>query len=129
DRGRIEPQPPPYLPMILVELGHARELQGDPAAAWALHVESYEASIGSTRDGIGAVEGMAALAEPAVAARLLGAAATARDQNAAPAAPAEQDELDRAARRAVAALGQERFDDLVAEGAKLTLDQAVTFGR
>jgi hypothetical protein len=129
DRGRVEPQPPPYLPMILVELGYARELQGDPAAAWALHVESYEASIGSTRDGIGAVEGMATLAEPAVAARLLGAAATARDQNAAPAAPAEQDELDRAARRAVAALGQERFDDLVAEGAKLTLDQAVAFGR
>jgi predicted ATPase/DNA-binding SARP family transcriptional activator len=129
DRGRAEPQPPPYLPMVLVELGHARDRQGDPAAARALHVEAYEASIGSTRDGIGAVEGMATLAEPAAAARMLGAAATARDQNGAPAAPAEQDELDRAARRAVAALGQERFDDLVAEGAKLTLDQAAAFGR
>ena len=129
DHGRIEPQPPPYLPMILVELGYARELQGDPSAAWALHLEAYDAAIGSTRDGIGAVEGMAALAEPAAAARLLGAAATARDHNEAPAAPAEQDELDRAARRAVGSLGQERFDDLVAEGAKLTLDQAVAFGR
>ena len=127
DQGRIEPQPPPYLPMILVELGYARELQGDPSAARALHLESYEAAIGSTRDGIGAVEGLAALAEPAAAARMLGAAATARDQNAAPAAPAEQDELGRAARRAVASLGQERFDDLVAEGAKLTLDQAMAW--
>jgi hypothetical protein len=115
--------------MILVELGYARELQGDLSAAWALHREAYDAAIGSTRDGIGPVEGMAALAEPEVAARLLGAAATARDHNAAPAAPAERDELDRAARRAVASLGRERFDDLVAEGAKLTLDQAVAFGR
>ncbi|GIF01449.1 BTAD domain-containing putative transcriptional regulator [Paractinoplanes rishiriensis] len=129
DQGRIEPQPPPYLPMILVELGYARELQGNPAAARALHMEAYEATIGSARDGLGAVEGLAALAEPETAARLLGAAATARDQNAAPAAPAEQDELDRAARRAIASLGRERFDDLVAEGAKLTLDQAVAFGR
>ncbi|WP_433364553.1 BTAD domain-containing putative transcriptional regulator [Actinoplanes sp. CA-142083] len=129
DQGRVEPQPPPYLPMILVELGYARELQGDHAAAWALHREAFGAAIGSTRDGIGAVEGMAALAEPATAARMLGAAATARDQSSAPAAPAEQDELDRVARRAVAALGQDRFDDLVAEGAKLTLDQAVAFGR
>jgi predicted ATPase/DNA-binding SARP family transcriptional activator len=129
ERGRAEPQPPPYLPMILVELGYTRERQGDLAAARALHVEAYEAAIGSTRDGIGAVEGLAALAEPAAAARMLGAAATARDQNAAPAAPAEQDELDRVARRAVASLGRERFDELVAEGAKLSLDQAVAFGR
>ncbi|MEV4133827.1 BTAD domain-containing putative transcriptional regulator [Dactylosporangium sp. NPDC049742] len=129
DQGRVEPNPPPYLPMILVELAYARELQGDPAAAWALHMEAYESAIGSTRDGIGAVEGMATVAEPAVAARLLAAAATAREQNFAPAAPAEQDELDRAARRAVAALGQERFDELVAEGAKLSLAQAVAFGR
>ncbi|MEU0557990.1 BTAD domain-containing putative transcriptional regulator [Dactylosporangium sp. NPDC006015] len=129
DQGRVEPNPPPYLPMILVELAYARELQGDPAAARALHMEAYESAIGSTRDGIGAVEGMATVAEPAVAARLLGAAATAREQNFAPAAPAEQDELDRAARRAVAALGQERFDELVAEGAKLSLAQAVAFGR
>ncbi|MET7426498.1 BTAD domain-containing putative transcriptional regulator [Dactylosporangium sp. NPDC005555] len=129
DQGRVEPSPPPYLPMILVELAYARELQGDPAAAWALHMEGYESAIGFTRDGIGAVEGMATIAEPAVAARLLGAATTAREQNLAPAAPAEQDELDRAARRAVAALGQERFDELVAEGAKLSLAQAVAFGR
>ncbi|XVV09990.1 AfsR/SARP family transcriptional regulator [Actinoplanes sp. CA-131856] len=129
DEGRVQPQPPPYLPMILVELGYARELQGDPAAAWALHVEAYKASIGSTRDGIGAVEGMAALAEPAAAARLLGAAAAAREQNEAPASPAERRELGRAERRAVAALGRGRFDALVADGAGLTLDQAVAFGR
>jgi predicted ATPase/DNA-binding SARP family transcriptional activator len=125
DQGRIEPSPPPYLPMVLVELGYARELQGDPSAAWALHVEAYDAAIGSTRDGIGAAEGLASLASPADAARLLGAVAAARSANAAPAAPAEQDELDRAARRAVAALGQDRFDVLVAEGAGLSLDQAV----
>ena len=126
DHGRVEPQPPPFLPMVLVELGYARELQGDPAAARALHLEAWAAAIGSTRDGIGAAEGLAALAPPEAAARLLGATATARAQNEAPAAPAEQDELDRAARRAVAALGRDRFDELVAEGAKLTLDQAMS---
>ena len=129
DHGRVESQPPPYLPMVLVELGYARELQGDPSAARALHREAFDVTIGSSRDGIGAVEGLAAVAEPAAAARLLGAAAAARDHNQAPAAPAEQDELDRAARRAVAALGPERFGDLMAEGARLTLDQAVARGR
>ena len=80
DHGRIEAQPPPYLPMILVELGYARELQGDRPAALALHREAYDGrAIGlDPRRASGAVEGMAALAEPEVAARLLGAAATAR---------------------------------------------------
>jgi hypothetical protein len=76
---------------------------------------------------------MAAVADPVVAARLLGAAATARDQHQAPAAPAEQDELDRATRRLVAVLGSERFDDLVAEGSKLSPAEAraqlAAFGR
>jgi hypothetical protein len=132
DRGRIEAQPPLYLPMILVELGYATP---DPAAAMALYLEAYDASvaIGSERDGIGALEGLAAVADPVVAARLLGAAATARDHHESPAAPAEQDELDRATRRLVAALGSERFGELVAEGAKLSpaeaRDQAATFGR
>jgi hypothetical protein len=131
-QGRAEPQPPLYLPMVLVELGYATT---DPAGALALHLEAYDMclAIGSERDGIGALEGLASVAPPEVAARLLGAAATARDQHRSPAAPAEQDELDRSTRRLVAALGSERFGELVAEGTKLSpaeaRDQAAAFGR
>ncbi|MET0414914.1 MAG: transcriptional regulator, partial [Actinoplanes sp.] len=129
DQGRVEAQPPPYLTMILVELGYATELLGDPAGALALHREAYAATTGSDRGAIGPLEGMAAVVDPEAGARLLGAAATLRDHTATPTAPAEQADLDRTTRRLVAALGSGRFDDLVAEGAKLSPDQAALFGR
>jgi hypothetical protein len=127
EQGRAEAQPALYLPMILVELGYAAEQGGDPAAGLALHQEAFAAAraMGAPRDTIFALEGMASgVPTPETAARLLGAAAAARLAQAAPAAPAEQDEIDRVTARAVAALGRERFDALLAEGGGLGPDEA-----
>jgi predicted ATPase/DNA-binding SARP family transcriptional activator len=129
EQGRRERQPALYLPMILVELGYTAEQSGDPADGLALHVEAFEAAeaMGSPRDAVYALEGMAsasAVRSPEVAARLLGAAAAGRLAIEAPAAPAERDETDRVTERLVAALGQERFDALVADGTRLSPGEA-----
>lgn len=127
ERGRAEAQPALYLPPVLVELGHAIEQGDDPDAALALHVEAFEAAeaMAAPRDAIFALEGMAsAVRVPEVAARLLGAAAAARLATQAPSAPAERDEVDRLTERLRAALGAERFDALVDEGAKLSPGEA-----
>ncbi|MEV4496385.1 BTAD domain-containing putative transcriptional regulator [Micromonospora arborensis] len=127
DVGRGESQPALYLPMILVELGYAVEQGGDPDAALALHVEAFEAAEAMTtmRDAVGPLEGMAAaVRSPEVAARLLGAATAARLATQSPAAPAERDDTDRTTARLRAELGPERFDALLAEGAKLSPGEA-----
>jgi hypothetical protein len=116
-----------YLPMVLVELGHATDQGGDPAAALALHAEAFDMAqaMNGSRDAIGALEGLACATDaPEVAARLLGAAAAARTALDAPAAPAQRDDLDRVTGRLVAALGRPRFDALVAEGTTLRPEQA-----
>ncbi|MET7670521.1 BTAD domain-containing putative transcriptional regulator [Micromonospora luteifusca] len=125
--GRGETQPALYLPMILVELGYAVEQGGDPDAALALHIEAFEAAeaMATMRDAVGPLEGMAAaVRSPEVAARLLGAAAAARLATQSPAAPAERDDTDRTTGRLRAELGPERFDALLAEGAKLSPGEA-----
>ncbi|MEU8010198.1 BTAD domain-containing putative transcriptional regulator [Micromonospora parva] len=127
ERGRAEAQPALYLPPVLVELGYAVEQGGDPDAALALHVEAFEVAeaMAAPRDAIYALEGMAsAVRAPEVAARLLGAAAAARLATRAPSSPAERDETDRVTERVRLALGRERFDALVAEGAKLSPGEA-----
>ncbi|MDG9676736.1 BTAD domain-containing putative transcriptional regulator [Micromonospora sp. DH14] len=127
ERGRAEAQPALYLPPVLVELGHAVEQGGDPDAALALHVEAFEVAeaMAAPRDASYALEGMAsAVRAPEAAARLLGAAAAARLATQAPPAPAERDEIERVTDRVRAALGRERFDALVAEGAKLSPGEA-----
>ncbi|MBM7489007.1 putative ATPase [Micromonospora luteifusca] len=127
DLGRGETQPALYLPMILVELGYAVEQGGDPDAALALHIEAFEAAeaMATMRDAVGPLEGMAAaVRSPEVAARLLGAAAAARLATQSPAAPAERDDTDRTTGRLRAELGPERFDELLAEGAKLSPGEA-----
>ncbi|MDG4810508.1 BTAD domain-containing putative transcriptional regulator [Micromonospora sp. WMMD1120] len=127
DLGRGESRPALYLPMILVELGYAVELGGDPDAALALHIEAFDTAeaIATTRDAVGPLEGMAAaVRSPEVAARLLGAAAAARLAARSPAAPAERDDIDRVTARLRAELGQERLDALVAEGATLSPGEA-----
>lgn len=127
EQGRAETRPALYLPMILVELGHAVEQGGDPDAALALHIEAFEVAeaMATPRDAINPLEGMAsAVRSPEVAARLLGAAAAARLAAQAPAAPAERDDTDRVTARLRAALGPQRFDALVAEGAKLSPREA-----
>ncbi|GIG68195.1 BTAD domain-containing putative transcriptional regulator [Phytomonospora endophytica] len=127
ERGRVAPEKALYLPMILVELGYAVELEGDRAGALALHVEAFEAAsaMRSPRDGFGALEGMAsATDDPEAAVRLLGAAAACRSSAGAPAAPAERDEIDRVTERLVAVLGRESFDALYAEGGRLDPEAA-----
>ncbi|WP_244236097.1 BTAD domain-containing putative transcriptional regulator [Micromonospora inaquosa] len=126
-RGRAEAQPALYLPPVLVELGHAVEQGGDPDGALALHVEAFEVAeaMAAPRDAIYALEGMAsAVRVPEVAARLLGAAAAARLATRAPSSPAERDETDRVTERVRGALGRDRFDALVGEGAKLSPGEA-----
>ncbi|NYH41518.1 putative ATPase/DNA-binding SARP family transcriptional activator [Micromonospora jinlongensis] len=127
DLGRSESQPALYLPMVLVELGYAVEQGGDPDAALALHIEAFEvaAAMATMRDAVGPLEGMAAaVRSPEVAARLLGAAAAARLATQSPAAPAERDDVDRVSDRLRAELGPQRFDALLAEGAKLSPSEA-----
>ncbi|MEU4555868.1 BTAD domain-containing putative transcriptional regulator [Micromonospora violae] len=127
DLGRGEDPPALYLPMVLVELGHAVEQGGDPDGALALHVEAFEAAeaMATMRDAIGPLEGMAAaVRSPEVAARLLGAAAAARLATQSPAAPAERDDTDRVTARLRAELGPEHFDALLAEGAQLSPGEA-----
>jgi predicted ATPase/DNA-binding SARP family transcriptional activator len=97
-----EEQPALYLPMVLVELGYAAELGGDPAAALELHKRAFDAAeaMGAPRDMISALEGIAsATADPETAARVLGAAADARTRQGLTAGPAERDEIERVARR------------------------------
>ena len=125
--ARREDQPPLYLPMVLTELGYVAELTGDPAAAVAWHLEAFDVvqAMGAPRDAIGALYGLAsATADPAVGARLLGAARAARSATEFAASPADLDDLDRITARLVAALGRDRFDDLVAEGAELSPGEA-----
>ncbi|MEU7974509.1 BTAD domain-containing putative transcriptional regulator [Micromonospora sp. NPDC049089] len=127
DLGRGESQSALYLPMVLVELGYAVEQGGDPDAALALHIEAFEVAeaMATMRDAVGPLEGMAAaVRSPEVAARLLGAAAAARIATQSPAAPAERDDTDRVTARLRAELGPERFDALLAEGARLSPGEA-----
>lgn len=121
--ARRADQPPLHLPMVLGELGYLAELSGDPVAAAARHIEAYDIAeaMGGPRDAIGALEGLAAVtADPAVGARLFGAALAARSTAEFAAAPTERDDLDRITARLVASLGRSRFDTLVAEGRDLS---------
>ncbi|HEX2314451.1 MAG TPA: AfsR/SARP family transcriptional regulator, partial [Thermomonospora sp.] len=101
--------------LIWVELGFAAEQRGDARAALDLHTEGYEAAVtsGDSRTSALALEGLAgayALAGDHVrAARLLGAAATVREKAGTPLAPAERPDVERAADRARAALGEQAY--------------------
>ncbi|MEK8105046.1 hypothetical protein NKG94_07185 [Micromonospora sp. M12] len=78
--GRSESQPALYLPMILVELGHAVEQGGDPDAALALHIEAFEVAeaMATMRDSINPLEGWRPRCDPRDRRKALGAAAAAR---------------------------------------------------
>ncbi|MET7392430.1 BTAD domain-containing putative transcriptional regulator [Dactylosporangium sp. NPDC005572] len=127
DAGRREPRPALYLPMVLVELGYARSALGDAAAALRLHTEAFDLAVlnGWSRDAAGALEGIASAApDPSVAARLLGAAAAARESLDAPASPAERDTIAEVSARLSAALGAARLAELIAAGRRLSPGEA-----
>lgn len=101
--------------LVLAELGFIAELRGELASAYELHLQGYEAarSTGDPRAVALALEGLAATlsrgGRPADAARLLGAAAAARESVGVPLPKAESGDVDRATADARSVLGEERF--------------------
>src|SRR5437773_12374000 len=111
--------------MVLVELGTVAERRGDAGAALALHMEGLDAAlaIDAPRDIASALEALAASLSLAGrhrdAARMLGAAATARTSAALPASPAEREDVDRVTGATRAALGWDAFAAEYATGGAL----------
>ncbi|ONI74422.1 AfsR family transcriptional regulator [Kribbella sp. ALI-6-A] len=128
DEARGQDDSALYLPMVLDELGLLLEQRGELAAARALHVEAYElcAGQGARRSMAWSLEGIAGTltsSTPAVAARLLGAAAVAQEVEGIPVTPAETADTQRIAEATRAALG-EQYDAQYAAGRLLTLEEA-----
>ncbi|MDA2815160.1 BTAD domain-containing putative transcriptional regulator [Nocardiopsis sp. RSe5-2] len=115
---------------VLAELGFAAEMRGDAAEARRLHMEGLEASraTGDPRAVAQALEGLAGtdVLEGAAenAARLLGTAQAAREAAGAPQPAPERFDVDRITAAARAALGEERFTALHAEGRGRSLEEA-----
>jgi predicted ATPase/DNA-binding SARP family transcriptional activator len=126
DAARRQDEPVLYLSMVLEELGFTLELRGELLEARRLHAEAFRLSrdYESRRSMCWALEGLAAtlvIDEPAIAARLLGAAARWRASEGFHPTPAEAADAIRAADAANAQLGA-RYDTEYA--ANLTLEEA-----
>jgi predicted ATPase/DNA-binding SARP family transcriptional activator len=119
---------PPYLPMVLIELGLLAGQQGDPTLALARQQEGFDAyrDSGSVRGMAWALSGMAAAlgldGRPGLAAQLLGAADAAWRQTGQSLSASDRDELARITTAIQAA--EPGFAALFARGGELTLDQA-----
>jgi predicted ATPase len=120
---------PPYLPMVLTELGLLAADRGDPAAALAWQREGFAASrdAGSRQGMAWALTGMAAAlaldGRAGLAAQLLGAADAARATTGQPLSDVDQAELARTT-DAVRAAAEPDFAALFAQGRALTLEEA-----
>jgi predicted ATPase/DNA-binding SARP family transcriptional activator len=113
-----------YLSIVLEELGFVRELQGDAAAALALHREAFEVSVefDSLRGMCWALEGIAAChPDKTLAATLLGAAAATRASENYLIASTESEDLDRAI---AAAQSAPDYQTAYTAGRALTPEQA-----
>ncbi|MEV4751540.1 BTAD domain-containing putative transcriptional regulator [Streptosporangium sp. NPDC049248] len=123
-----EETPPPYLPMIMSELGFVAEQRGDAAAALASHLRSIDlaARFESSREMPGTLEGLAGALTLAgdhdAAALLLGAGAAARASNSPP-PPTERGDIDRITTRVREALGADRFTAGFERGGTLTAQE------
>ncbi|WP_436762889.1 BTAD domain-containing putative transcriptional regulator [Streptosporangium sp. V21-05] len=119
-------EPPPYLPMVVTELGFVAEQRGDAATALTLHLSALDlvARFDGARDMPVAVYGLAGALAVAGhhdrAARLLGAGAAARASNSVPLTPMERGDVDRITARIRDALGEERFAAEHGRGTALT---------
>jgi predicted ATPase len=108
--------------LILAELGFVAEQRGDAESALALHQEGLAAArkTGDPRAVALAQEGLAGAqrlaGRPELAARLLGAAARARDMVGAPLPPAERGDVDRIVTLVRSTLGEDRFQAEYAQG-------------
>ncbi|WP_223263480.1 BTAD domain-containing putative transcriptional regulator [Rhodococcus sp. MTM3W5.2] len=113
----------PITTLMLAELGFIAELRGDADRARALHSEGYAEALGlaDPRAVALAMEGLAGAHVPAgraaEAARLLGAAATARGSVGAPLPSGERGDVDRITAAATRILGTEAFEREFAAGA------------
>jgi predicted ATPase/DNA-binding SARP family transcriptional activator len=129
-RQVAEESAPPFLSMVLMELGFLVQQRGDAAGALALHLEAFDLALEreGPRDQASALEGLAsalaAARRPEQAAQLLGAAAATRGAIGLEQAPAGRAEVDRISGTLRAALGGTRFAAACARGGELTLDQA-----
>ncbi|MET8157828.1 BTAD domain-containing putative transcriptional regulator [Sphaerisporangium sp. NPDC005289] len=130
DRQGTGPGRPLYAPSVLIELGYVAELRGDADAALARHGEAFTIAmdLGASGDIALALSGMAGACalggRPALAARLLGAAAAVRESASLTVTPAEEGDARRATGMARAALGDGLFTDLFAQGRTLSPGQA-----
>ncbi|WP_188195509.1 BTAD domain-containing putative transcriptional regulator [Nonomuraea sp. SYSU D8015] len=119
---------PPYLSMVLAELGLLAERRGDPAAALARHREGFDVyrDQGSARGMAWALAGMAAAlvldGRPGLAAELLGAADAVQREAALPSSPSERAELARIT--TVVQAAEPEFAARFARGGELTPEQA-----
>ncbi|MGW5053601.1 BTAD domain-containing putative transcriptional regulator [Actinokineospora sp. NPDC004072] len=106
---------PPYLSMVLVDLGYVAVARGDAAAAVELHLEALDVALamGDTRGDAYAAEALAGAlvldGRAGLAARLLGAAEARRSALGLPLPAEERAEIDRVVAAARAALGDDRF--------------------
>ncbi|WP_433555882.1 BTAD domain-containing putative transcriptional regulator [Pseudonocardia xinjiangensis] len=131
--GRVAPVPgaDPGNALLLAELGFVAELRGDAATALRLQLEGFAAArrLQDPRAVALAMEGLAgalALAgEPARAARLLGAAAAAREAVGAPLPEAERGDVNRITATARGQLGDEAFTTEFERGAAAQPDDLV----
>ncbi|HZG03288.1 MAG TPA: BTAD domain-containing putative transcriptional regulator [Streptomyces sp.] len=114
--------------LILAQLGYLAEQRGDAERAEALHLEGLATArrTGDPRAVALAVEGLAGARSVAgrhrEAASLLGTAAALRESVHAPLPRAERLDVDRAAARARAALGEDGFAAAFVRGRTLTVD-------
>jgi predicted ATPase/DNA-binding SARP family transcriptional activator len=103
DAAREQDEQVLYLSVVLEELGFTLELRGQYEAARALHAEAFQIArdYDSRRDMCWALEGLAAtyIDQPELAARLLGAAAAARQAERHLVTPAEATDIERVAAR------------------------------
>ncbi|XVQ85394.1 hypothetical protein ACQP2K_42505 [Microbispora siamensis] len=124
------PGRPLYLPSVLVELGYVEELRGNAAAALARHLEAFAVGreLGTMGDIAQALSGLAGASaldgRPHDAARLLGAAAAARESMRVAATPAERGDTKRTTAAVRAALGDDGFAEAFGRGRELRPDEA-----
>ncbi|MFE6026056.1 BTAD domain-containing putative transcriptional regulator [Streptomyces niveus] len=116
--------------LALAELGFVAELRGDADTARALHLEGFDTAyeLGDPRAVALAVEGLAGARAAAGrygdSARLLGAAAAARDSVGAPLPTAERRDVDRVTALAHEALGAAGFEAEFGRGELLNMTDA-----
>ena len=121
--------------LILAELGFIAEQRGDPADARRLHLDGWRIArrLDDPRAVALALEGLAGAealgGRHGHAARLLGAAAAARDAVGAPLPKAERGDVDRIEATILAALGEGPFAAQLARGRLLNADEAVALAR